>query len=1172
MSYSWYRKGTCTVDSSNTVRFQNAGITTAPNKPVVGDAFIVNGGKLYEIIFIGSDSSGEFVRLNKAYAESPASNVDYAIARFASGTQNAKLVAMASAAINQKQISLDDFYEWYTTAADTVDFSSPDGTTVTLSSYAKLTKEISTVGSNTGDIVKVAAAIDDVKAVGSNITEVKAVGADMAAITQVNTNMPAIVELNKDIDTIKSVNANMPAIKDAKPQADRAKAEADRAKAAADSIEKDTVLLSEPQSQAIRRANKEKYTASGCLHLGKAYRAVGYTPINEGMFTAEATPNELRIGRGVGGIGSSKTEYAVTHIAGTISKLLSVNSDTNLAYVKMLLPPAPNGAVTADSATGVITDFTKDIDPKYNNVATNIAEALARSFEGHVKNGDFRFGDNGDWVPNDSTITVSTDGVDYNGSSVGKKASAYGIRTIPNTLYVIEFTVSNWVSGGLDIKTTGGEAVRSGTGNGRHRIEIKPDLNTARPFWEFRATSGATLRISNVSIRPKTNEVVINRHDFLALEYWPEEVIDDEVFPVNIQNLSLTFGDTDVPTVPSARPDSYFASYDGQTNIIKGRCVKWSTLSDENKLKVSVSLGENLFKGVNGKPVNWRSRYLSIAGAGNGNWEFIDSSGTVAGAEFLSFKKYQGFVQAQGSRDTPVQGKRIDSNTSNTFRSTGGGGNNYPEVGVYTIRDIAGMHSYNGECYLLTLGTVQRLNQGASHDVYNPLGTKKFRQAAGSVNSHAFWYESLAYKPTTRAECFTEATANLNGNGAIGGGSGRQDQYKYHDAIYAGLVQDKRMTVQKQSKAEALTEYVRRSVRGETRGNGSVPFTKFYKADQSATSSNTTAFDNILPVGSSVSVGEVCSLENAAGVYETVTVVNLFGSGNRSITFTPSISGRKADSKGMFTEYMDSKTQFDSLPWVDIVGDPERIAATFPDGVVGQWIPVIPNGGIDSFPANRKINSPASGSLNRVYTDNDGGSWTKGSATSYNAVTNELTLSNSPSNRVLLCFYEALSNFTESDNSRAVVGDLGDVPVTGSYTVDNGNRFMPSVIGEIGKMANRYPSRGEWALTFKGALDDGELLTRAEYAPQHVELGLDRTANKSHAVKSMPKLVDKNGQLFVQWHSTELVYDTGAANWGDDKNIHIINGESTLVDLNKVAVKVSTHTELNPIGWNYSDK
>ena len=66
--YTWFRKGKAAVTSgSDIVRFTGATLTTDPTKPVVGDAFTIDGVALYEIIVIDSDNTGEFIKLQKPY-------------------------------------------------------------------------------------------------------------------------------------------------------------------------------------------------------------------------------------------------------------------------------------------------------------------------------------------------------------------------------------------------------------------------------------------------------------------------------------------------------------------------------------------------------------------------------------------------------------------------------------------------------------------------------------------------------------------------------------------------------------------------------------------------------------------------------------------------------------------------------------------------------------------------------------------------------------------------------------------------------------------------------------------------------------------------------------------------------------------------------------------------
>lgn len=320
MSYSWFRKGTCTtVNGSDVVRFTGADITTAPTKPVVGDAFTLDGVTLYEVIFIGSDSTGEYVRLEKAFPQPSVSNAKYAFMRLASSTQNAKLVAMAAAAINQKQISLDDMYEWYTSTADTVDFLGPDGTVVTLKTYHKLTKEISDVGGNT----------DAITIVSNNIDAVK----------DVHANMPAVKNVSDNMDEIKQVNLG-------------------------------TVGLSQSHFELIRAQNNEEFAASGFVHLGNHESGKEVSKFKPGLYTSLTTPNKLLLGK-AGGVGGSKVDNAVINAAGVLFYL------PNEFEIKF--PQAPDGTVTYDKSNGEVKNHPDSatafgyagIDPANREVVTD---------------------------------------------------------------------------------------------------------------------------------------------------------------------------------------------------------------------------------------------------------------------------------------------------------------------------------------------------------------------------------------------------------------------------------------------------------------------------------------------------------------------------------------------------------------------------------------------------------------------------------------------------------------------------------------------------------------------------------------------------------------------------------------------------------------------------------
>ncbi|MGL4638545.1 MAG: hypothetical protein ACRCVX_02285 [Shewanella sp.] len=347
MSYSWYRTGTASVvNGSNVVRFQAAQITTSSTKPVVGDAFILNGSNdIYEVIFIGSDATGEFARLHKAWAGATANNQQYAMMRLASGTQNNKLVAMAAAAINQKQISLDDMYLWYTSTADTVDFTSPDGSTVTLYTYHKLVNEISSVGGNAGNITivadniasvnSVAGSMPDVKSVSSNMPSVKSVSDSIAIVKGVNDNMPIVKNVNDNMASVKNVSDNMDTIK---------------------SISLGSVTMSQSQFGAIRAANNEEFAASGFIHFGKHYSSGGVGNINQGLwaYPSAGAENTLFLGHNIGAEGVSKSNNPVLNIAGVIYDVFTGSSVQFTESSKVKFPQAPDGKTTYNKSTGAV--------------------------------------------------------------------------------------------------------------------------------------------------------------------------------------------------------------------------------------------------------------------------------------------------------------------------------------------------------------------------------------------------------------------------------------------------------------------------------------------------------------------------------------------------------------------------------------------------------------------------------------------------------------------------------------------------------------------------------------------------------------------------------------------------------------------------------------------------
>ena len=476
-------------------------------------------------------------------------------------------------------------------------------------------------------------------------------------------------------------------------------------------------------------------------------------------------------------------------------------------------------------------------------------------------------------------------------------------------------------------------------------------------------------------------------------------------------------------------------------------------------------------------------------------------------------------------------------------------------------------------------------NLGMYHPTYNPTGARR-------ASDNLPWYNTTVDFNST-ADCFNTAKLDLT-SGLIGGSTGSSNQYPFADAIYAGQVEDLRLNANKLDVNQLREESIRKAVAGEMRGKGKVPFTTVLSTSPDKFTTPTGRIYRISGSGDSMfieydsemvlalrdkfSIGDVVRVNDRENDVYILGTINGFDTSGSSLnvliagtyngyTVVPNYNGNISDLTllGILVEQQ-LPPEFDSLPWVDIIGDPERIAATFPDGVVGQWIPQIPDG-TNTFTLNRK--RAGSGSLPQVFTDSDGVSWTD-ATTAYNGVPNTIG-DNGAVGRVSLIVYESNSNFTEPSNNSVVVGDVGDVIFTDGYTVETGNRLQPSLTGEIGKdnTTGNFNRNVKMQYHF---IEDGEFSTDVALDNKHIELPEFVPANDSPAVKALSTVTNKDGLLYLQLHGSELVYDGGSATrWGDDEIIPIVDGENTKTDLNGTTVKTFCHHTQIPLGiTNYN--
>lgn len=628
-----------------------------------------------------------------------------------------------------------------------------------------------------------------------------------------------------------------------------------------------------------------------------------------------------------------------------------------------------------------------------------------------------------------------------------------------------------------------------------------------------------------------TNKVILSRQDYIFIESFHELVSEKDVhLPLGSPQYGATTDEDGISLslltgLGIGQGYSAFGEWDSAT---VGYGKTFSTMSDAEKKSALANPDNNYYINKDGDLV--QVRYKALTYLGSGDFEYSISS--------------EGFA-------------RSDS-------------------------DVTLWKNADGRLRVKLL-YIERGNQGVYHPTYN---TEGFNVDTSGKK----WRESGSVSINSTLECFTKASPS---NGRIGSTSGRDDQYKYYDAVYAGKVHDLRLPANKKDYNRLLEDGIRKAESGETRGKGKLVHSTVY--DDAGTGSNGNAANKWRYTGSGeimyvyadftnkdVSVGDWCYMYDATDNIIIRFLVEILSDGQliqcasgQNIEIVKGTVNSGDNGAGNEVYYILEKeltAEYDSLPWVDIFGDPERILATFPDGCVGRWIPQIPDGGIISVDLNHKANQ---NSIKFPYTLSDGASWLT-LTESVDSITNSMTRSFSAT-VVALFYYESLSDFTKSDSNLGVVGEIGDVTVTKDATIHKGNRLAPSLCGVICKSSADLDNHKRVSV-ISSTLVGGKLGSEHN---THVPINIKAPTNNSDAVKAQYHLVEKDGLLYLQYHGNQMIYDDTNTNWGDVVagtsitlpygTIPIVDNESTKTDLNGNTVKTFTHSEMIPIGISHNN-
>jgi hypothetical protein len=630
------------------------------------------------------------------------------------------------------------------------------------------------------------------------------------------------------------------------------------------------------------------------------------------------------------------------------------------------------------------------------------------------------------------------------------------------------------------------------------------------------ATSAAAF-----SAETATNKVIISRQDFTFLESLHEVISDkDVVYPLgNVQYGVSTWEGITLSNTLVAQGYSAFGEWD---TVTKGYGVTWSTLTLAQKLLFVQDKENNIY--LDGDDyVQIRYRIRVIEGLGD-TWLNAKANGSNNAFRYDSTNH----VIAQGKSIVPVTLVTFVNN----FRYTSNGSKT---IGAYslgtngTASDVTTI-AHRGLCFAIPIALVQRRNEGAYHPFYNSNGTRRLNTTTSNAQGEP-WYSGIARPITSTEQCFNivdASTSTESGaaqqSGYIGLLSGRSDD-KFYDAIYASDVEDNRMSTEDLPYSEIRKRHKRDSISGEVRGFEGVPFTDTFVSNK--TSTNTGLSTIIVLVsdvlgytaysGSTIKVlGK--ALNNTTG--KTYTLNAISSDGNKLyINTVESISHLTGQSWSLCLGRLSTHKQANPT-WTDIVGTPVNIAATFPNGVEGQWIPILPDGTTKEFFLNRKSSTP-SGQLALEESTNNGSSWTAANTVSFDTTRNSRATGHLTTS-VVLYHYETQAHFTQVALNSKVL-DLGGVMASNGIYNSTAVILNSSLIGKV----NKNPSTAKFISQVplnSNTLSGGLFFASVDYAPEHNTLGLG-FSNNSPACKTLDYLSSLNGVATLNYAYKEMVYD-----------------------------------------------
>ncbi|MBD1582511.1 hypothetical protein, partial [Pseudoalteromonas sp. S16_S37] len=333
----------------------------------------------------------------------------------------------------------------------------------------------------------------------------------------------------------------------------------------------------------------------------------------------------------------------------------------------------------------------------------------------------------------------------------------------------------------------------------------------------YDSATGIVTQHSNAEVafasETETNKVITSRKDLVFLESWHEKIADkDVVYPLgNVQYGATSYEGIALLNNLVAQGYSAFGAWDQNT---KGYGVKWSTLTDVQK---AVFLGEpehNIYFDPKANAyIQVRYRVRVVEGYGD-QWNELRPSVHEITTEWAIADR-QRITFAQGSSDSITTKVFVMKGHAHTVLTKQDNG-----VAEGEGTTMGALSHGNTKPLGIPIALVQRLNQGAYHPSYNPMGCDRWIKQDVIAGE---WYTHTDFINASRSKAFFEAIQSGESGkqraGSIGSGlTGRPDQYKYHDAIYAGQVEDLRLNANKLDVNQLREDTMHKAVSGTLRG------------------------------------------------------------------------------------------------------------------------------------------------------------------------------------------------------------------------------------------------------------------------------------------------------------------------------------------------------------------